>query len=151
MKAIHWFAALTLGVAGVLATAIAAPLDGWSADLDKAYQRAKAENKSVLVEFTGTDWCASCVAVRKNVFSKKEFVAAASKKFVLVELDVPKGDPELKRKNGPLSEKYKVARFPTVILFTPKGKEFARFSADAYLQVNAFLKHLDEALKAAGP
>jgi len=151
MKAIPWLATVAIGVAGFSASILATPLEGWSVDLDKAFQRAKAENKSVLVEFTGTDWCPPCVTMRKNVFSKKEFVAAASKKFILVELDVPKGDEALKQKNGPLAEKYKIARFPTVILFTPKGREFARFFASAYPKVDGFLKHLDATLKSAAP
>jgi len=151
MKAILRFVALTSGVAVFSATVVAAPLDGWSVDLDKAFQRAKAENKSVLVEFTGTDWCPPCVTMRTNVFSKKEFVAAAAKKFILVELDVPKGDQALQKKNSPLAEKYKITRFPTVILFTAKGKEFARFFASAYPKVDDFLNHLDATLKTAAP
>ena len=36
-----------------------------------ALAKAKAEKKNVLVEFTGSDWCPPCIAMRKNVFSKK--------------------------------------------------------------------------------
>lgn len=150
-NAISRLVALTVGVAGFSVGVIAAPLEGWSVDLNRAFLRAKTENKYVLVEFTGTDWCPPCVTMRNNVFSKKEFVAAASKKFILVELDVPKGDQALKQKNAPLAEKYKIVRFPTVILFTPKGKEYERFFASAYPQVDGFLKHLDASLKAATP
>ena len=85
--------------------------------------------------------------MRKNVFSKKEFVDAASKKFILVELDFPNGDAELKKKNEPLAEKYKIEGFPTVILLTPEGKEFTRFFASEFPKTDAFLKHLDEALE----
>lgn len=147
MKAITWLASFTVGVAALTATAFATTPQGWSTDLDKALEKAKSEKKSVLVEFTGSDWCPPCIAMRKNVFSKKEFVDAASKNFILVELDFPKGDPELKKKNDPLAEKYKIEGFPTVILFTPEGKEFTRFFASEFPKTEDFLKHLDEALE----
>jgi thiol:disulfide interchange protein len=147
MKAITWLASFTVGVAALTATAFATTPEGWSTDLDKAFEKARSEKKSVLVEFTGSDWCPPCIAMRKNVFSKKEFVDAASKKFILVELDFPKGDPDLKKKNDPLAEKYKIEGFPTVILFTPEGKEFTRFFASEFPKTEDFLKHLDEALE----
>ena len=147
MKAITWLASFTVGVAALTATAFATTLEGWSTDLEKALAKAKAENKSVLVEFTGSDWCPPCIAMRKNVFSKKEFVDAASKKFILVELDFPKGDKAVAEKNQPLAEKYKIEGYPTVVLLTPEGKEFTRFFASEYPKTEEFLKHLDEALE----
>jgi thiol:disulfide interchange protein len=146
MKAITWLASFTVGAA-VTASAFASTPEGWSTDLDKAFEKAKAENKSVLVEFTGSDWCPPCIAMRKNVFSKKEFVEAASKNFILVELDFPQGDPEVKEKNQPFAEKYKIEGFPTVILFNSEGKEFTRFFASDFPKTEDFLKHLDEALE----
>jgi thioredoxin-related protein len=146
MKAITWLASFTVGVAALTASAFATTPEGWSTDLDKALKQAKEENKSVLVEFTGSDWCPPCIAMRKNVFSKKEFVDAASKKFVLVELDFPKGDKELAKKNKPLAEKYKIEGYPTVILLDSDGKEFTRFFASQFPKIDDFLKHLDDSL-----
>jgi thioredoxin-related protein len=145
MKAITWLASIT--VAALTASTFASVPDGWSDDLDKALEKAKAEKKPVLVEFTGSDWCPPCIAMRKNVFTKKEFVTAASKKFILVELDFPKGNEELSKKNEPMAQKYKIEGFPTVILLDSAGKEFTRFFASEHPTVEAFLKHLDEALE----
>ena len=142
MKGITWLASFT---AALTATAFAA--EGWQTNLDKAIEQAKAENKSVLVEFTGSDWCPPCIAMRKNVFTKKEFIDEASKKFVLVELDFPKGDEELAEKNQPLAEKYKIDGFPTVVLLDDEGKEFTRFVASQFPKVEDFLKHLEAALE----
>ena len=147
MKAITWLASFTVGIAALSATAFGSALEGWSTDLDKALEKAKTENKALLVEFTGSDWCPPCIAMRKNVFSKKEFVDAASKNFILVELDFPKGDKELKEKNQPFAEKYKIEGFPTVILLNSEGKEFNRFFASQYPSTDEFLKHLGEALE----
>lgn len=144
MKAITWLASTTLSIVAITATAFASTPEGWTNQLDKAFEKAKAEKKSVLVEFTGSDWCPPCIAMRKNVFTKKEFIEAASKKFVLVELDFPNSNPEETAKNQPFAEKYKVEGFPTVILFTAEGKETTRFYASEYPTTEAFLKHLKD-------
>jgi thiol:disulfide interchange protein len=147
MKAITWLASMSVGVVALTSTAFSTELEGWSTDLEKAFVKAKAEKKSVLVEFTGSDWCPPCIAMRKNVFSKKEFVEGASKKYILVELDFPKGDKAVEEKNRPYGEKYKIEGYPTVILFTPEGKEFTRFFASEFPKTDAFLKHIDAALE----
>ena len=146
MKAITWLASVTVGVAALTASTFASTPEGWTTDLDKAFQKAKAEKKSVLVEFTGSDWCPPCIAMRKNVFTKKEFVEKASQKFILVELDFPNGDEEVKKKNQPYAEKYKIEGFPTVILFNPEGKEFTRFFASEYPTIEGFLSHINQSL-----
>ena len=168
MKAITWLASITVGMGALGAwasaantadtapvsepkkpaeSAPAATLDGWSADFDKALEKAKAEKKCVLVEFTGSDWCPPCIAMRKNVFSKPEFVTAATRNFILVEVDFPRGDKELADKNQEFLKKYKIKGFPTVVLLDPEGKEFTRFSAALFPKTEDFVKHLDEALE----
>jgi thiol:disulfide interchange protein len=147
MKAITWLAAVTLGVAAVSSTAFANTLEGWSTDVEAAVAQAKKEKKAVLVEFTGSDWCPPCIMMRKNVFSKKEFVDAASKDYVLVEVDLPKKDKELAAKNQIVAEKYKIEGFPTVVLLNPEGKEFTRFFAAEYPKMEDFLAHLKTSLE----
>lgn len=149
MKAITHFAALTLGAA-MVSSAFAKTPEGWETDVDAAIAIAKKENKSVMLEFTGSDWCPPCMMMAKKVFSKKEFVDAASKDFVLVHLDFPNGDPELKEKNQPLAEKYEIEGFPTVILLDSDGKEFERFFASEYPDIEKFTGYLKEALEKKG-
>ncbi len=147
MKAITWLASVTVGVTALTSSAFASTPAGWTTDLEKAFRQAKAEKKSVLVEFTGSDWCPPCIFMRQNVFSKKEFVAEASKNFVLVELDFPNGDPAMKEKNMPFAEKYRVEGFPTVIVFTPEGEETTRFFASEFPSTEKFLKRINEAVE----
>jgi thiol:disulfide interchange protein len=145
MKAITWLA--TAALVSLSSSAFASTLEGWSSDLEGAFEKAKAEKKPLLVEFTGSDWCPPCIAMRKNVFSKKEFITEASKNYILVELDFPQGDAAVKEKNQPYAEKYKIEGFPTVILFTPEGKEFTRFFASEFPKTEDFLKHIEKALE----
>lgn len=146
MKAVTWLAAITMNLAAVSSPAFANTLEGWSTDVEAAVAQAKKENKAVLVEFTGSDWCPPCIMMRKNVFSKKEFVEKASKDYVLVEIDVPKKDKELAARNQIVAEKYKIDGFPTVILLNKEGKEFTRFYASEYPETDKFLGHLKASL-----
>ncbi len=146
MSILHNFIRVVVAAAATVGLAFA-ELEGWHTDLDKALELAKKEKKPLLVEFTGSDWCPPCIAMRKNVFSKKEFVEKASKDFILVELDFPNGDKELKKKNDPHAKKYKIEGFPTVILLDHEGKEFSRFFASEHPTTEKFLAHLKNSLE----
>jgi len=147
MKAITWLAAVTVGVAALTSSTFAATAQGWSTDLKASIELAKKEKKSVLINFTGSDWCPPCVYMHKNVFDKKEFVDAASKQFVLVELDLPNGDKELKEKNKPFAKEYEVIGFPTIILLDEDGKEFSRFFGNEFPSIETFLAKLDKSIE----
>jgi thioredoxin-related protein len=122
---------LTLFLIGLTSGAFAAA--GWETDYGKAVARAKAENKLVLLDFNGSDWCGPCIDLRKRVFSSKEFAAYAAKNLVLVDLDFPqrkKQSAELKKQNEKLGKQYEIddKGFPTIILLDPAGKVLREFS-----------------------
>ena len=121
----------------------------WLTDLDEGIKVAKAEKKAILVDFTGSDWCGWCIRLKKEVFDQKEF-AAATKDFVLVELDYPqkkKQPAEEKAKNKALAEKFGIEGFPTIMLLDANGEPFAQ---TGYLAGGPakYLPHLAELLKA---
>ena len=62
----------------------------WMDDYEAAVKLAKAENKLLLLDFTGSDWCGWCIKLKKEIFDQKEFVAYAEENLVLVELDFPR-------------------------------------------------------------
>ena len=111
---------------GWLAFQVAAAEGEWMTDFAKAQEKAKAEKKLVLVDFTGSDWCPPCKALHKNVFSSAEFAEFAKKNLVLVEVDFPrrKEQPEpIKKANRELAKKYEIDGYPTVIVFDSNGKQ----------------------------
>jgi thiol-disulfide isomerase/thioredoxin len=117
----------------LLATAAAHAAPIWLTDLDAAKAQGVKENKPVLVDFTGSDWCPPCKALHKAVFESSEF-AEAAKGYVLVELDFPRNKPqtpELKAKNREWQQKYAVNSFPTVLLLDAR-------SGDAFGRVGGF-------------
>jgi thioredoxin-related protein len=108
---------------GALLQAGAAELS-WLTDLPKAQAKAKEENKLVMLDFTGSDWCGWCIKLHKEVFSKPEFAEYANRNLVLVEVDFPrskKQSAELKKANEALQEKYKVEGYPTIVVLNSAG------------------------------
>ncbi|MGB5850142.1 MAG: thioredoxin family protein [Ignavibacteriaceae bacterium] len=101
----------------------------WTANLEKAIETAKAENKAVLVNFTGSDWCKWCFKLSDEVFSKDAFKEYADENLILVKLDFPRSisqSNETKTYNQSLAQKYGVQGFPTIIIFNSQGKPVAK-------------------------
>jgi thioredoxin-related protein len=100
----------------------------WLTDLSSAQAKARAENKMVLLDFTGSDWCAPCKALHKNVLASDEFADYANRNLVLVEADFPRGktqSDELKKANKKLAERFKIEGFPTVVLLDGSGSQLS--------------------------
>jgi thioredoxin-related protein len=125
----------------------------WQTDFAAAEAKAKAENKLMLVDFTGSDWCGWCKKLVAEVFSKDAFKSEAPKKFVLVELDYPtpakKQTDELKKQNKDLLAKYKVQGYPTILVMDADGKVVAK---TGYRQggPDEYVKHLAMFVKVYG-
>ena len=100
----------------------------WLTDLPKAQAKAKAENKLVLLDFTGSDWCGWCIRLNKEVFSQPEFAKYAKDNLVLVEVDFPRRkvlSAEQKSANDALQKKYEIKGYPTIIVLNGDGKKVA--------------------------
>ena len=116
-------------------------------DLPKAKALAKTDNKTVLVDFTGSDWCGWCKKARKDILDTPEFAEYAKKNLVLVELDYPSAkvqqSDDLKKANKALKGQYSVSGFPTFLLLDSGGKELGR--QVGYLEggPKAFIQKLD--------
>jgi len=99
--------------------------EGWMTDFKAAKAKAAAENKPILVDFTGSDWCGWCIKLDKEVFSQAAFQEYAEEELVLVELDFPrakKQSAELKAQNEALAQHYGIRGFPTILVLSPEGK-----------------------------
>jgi protein disulfide-isomerase len=113
-----WFVSCALLVIGSVSAF------GWHTDLGAAQTKAYAENRIVLINFTGSDWCGWCIRLKDEVFSKPEFAKFASDHLVLVEVDFPRKKPQTpaqKQANKALADKYFVQGYPTIVLLNSKG------------------------------
>src|ERR1041384_2972358 len=119
----------------------------WLTDLAKAQAKAKTENKMVLLDFTGSDWCGWCIKFDKEVLATKEFKDYAAKNLVLVQLDFPNKKPqsdELKKANAALQKKYDVNGYPTFVVLDKDGKEVGRQVGYLKGGPEAFIAKLNE-------
>lgn len=110
----------------LIPAALIAPAIGaeWMTDFDAAKARAAKEDKAVLIDFTGSDWCGYCIKLRRDVFDKDDFTNYARDKFVLLEIDQPhkiKMPPEKLAANRKLAETYGVDGYPTVLVVDSEG------------------------------
>ncbi len=117
---------------------------GWLTNFEQAKAKARAEQKKILLNFTGSDWCGWCIKLDREVFSQREFLNYARDHYVLVKLDFPKRTSQpssLKRQNEDLARKFGVRGFPTVVVLKSNGREHKR---GGYVRggPNAFLKSI---------
>lgn len=101
----------------------------WKTDFEAAKALAKKENKPLLLDFTGSDWCGWCIKMKKETLDQKAFKEFADKNLVLVEVDFPEKKaqtPAQRRANDALQKKYNVEGFPTFLLLDADGKELGR-------------------------
>ena len=144
-------AGLFLFVAGLSAGAAEAR---WHFDLPKAQALAKKENKLVLIDFTGSDWCGWCMKLRKETFLTPEFTAYANSNLVLVEIDQPRYKPlsmEQLETNSQIQEKYGASGFPTLVLLNSSGQEVWRLGGYASLPPADWGKMFDTFKNGAKP
>lgn len=109
-----------LVVASLAATAFAGNAQ-WMTDFEAAREKAKKEDKPILMNFTGSDFCPPCIMLSKEVFQTKEFNEYAEANLVLMEVDFPqakKQPPSLQRQNEALASALAIPGFPSLYLVT---------------------------------
>ena len=94
----------------------------WLINYDEVYNKSIKENKPILANFTGSDWCGWCKKLKKAVFDTETFKKWANENVVLFELDYPRRtqqDPIIKRQNAELQQTFRglVRGYPTVLIF----------------------------------
>ncbi len=124
----------------------------WTTDLDAARERAAAENRAILVNFSGSDWCGWCIRLDREVFRQEAFQTFAAESLVLVLIDFPRGIPlpeDLAERNQDLARRYGVQGFPTILLMRADGTVVAR---TGYRRggAAAYVRHLDALLEGDG-
>ncbi len=100
----------------------------WHTGLENAKKLAAAQDKNIILVFSGSDWCAPCIKLEKNIWQSETFKAEAARQWIMVKADFPKKkgnlqNSELKAANAVLSEKYnKEGAFPLVVVLDKNGK-----------------------------
>jgi protein disulfide-isomerase len=98
--------------------------DGWLTDYEASAKKAAVENKPMLLNFKGSDWCGWCIKLDKEVFSQPEFAAYAKKNLVLVKVDFPRSKSQsaaVKKQNEKLAAKFNIHGYPTIVVLNGQG------------------------------
>jgi protein disulfide-isomerase len=75
---------LVLAISVFLSGQFARAESGWLNDYKKAQEEAKAANKFLLLNFTGSDWCGWCIKFDREVLSQPQFKDYARDKMYIV-------------------------------------------------------------------
>lgn len=137
-----WF---LFAAASLLSTAVFAA-EGWLTDFDKAKAQAKEQNKHILIDFSGSDWCGWCIRLDEEVFQKEAFKAYAKENLVLLLVDWPQSGPDSKSiqtKSEPILKEFGVSHFPTVIVLSPDGKAIGKTGYQAGGPA-AYVEHIEK-------
>lgn len=124
----------------------------WQTDFNKARELAAEENKPIILVFQGSDWCAPCIKLDRDIWQDEDFIKYAKKNYIMLLADFPrkkknKLSAEQQLKNNKLAETYnKDGNFPLVVILDQKGSVFGKTaykksSPEEYISlINSFLQ-----------
>jgi thioredoxin-related protein len=121
----------------------------WETDFEQAKVEAKQNGKLILLNFSGSDWCAPCIKLDRDVFKQESFGEFASKNLVLVRADFPrqkKHQLEAKQRehNEKLAEQYNPqGKFPLTLLLNAEGMIIHSWDGYSGQPVKDFVQVID--------
>jgi thioredoxin-related protein len=121
----------------------------WLTDFNKAKKEAVQKHQLILLNFSGSDWCSSCIRLHNDVFETTVFKNYAGSNLVLINADFPrlnkhKLTKELQDQNDSLADKYNPnGKFPYTLLINTDGKVLKDWD-DGYPKetVEAFVREI---------
>ncbi|MCB0453633.1 MAG: thioredoxin family protein, partial [Aequorivita sp.] len=57
----------------------------WQTDFETAKQISSEENHPIILVFQGSDWCAPCIKLDREIWSSEEFKAYSKEHFVMLQ------------------------------------------------------------------
>jgi thioredoxin-related protein len=110
------------------ALSFSASAQDWFTNFEEAKTKASEKNINIVLVFQGSDWCAPCMKLDKEIWSTAEFQNLAKDHFVMLKADFPRRKanklPEnLEKQNAKLAEAYNnQGFFPLVVIIDKNGK-----------------------------
>jgi thioredoxin-related protein len=83
--------------------------------MEDAREIAKKENKYILLNFSGSDWCGPCIKMHNEILESEAFKDFAESNLVLLNADFPR------LKKNQLSKKQEKMNEDLAGIYNPKG------------------------------
>ncbi len=124
----------------------------WNTDIKIAKEIAAKESKPIILVFQGSDWCAPCIKLDREIWSTDTFEKYAKDNYVMLKADFPRRKKNAlsetqTKANAQLAEKYnKQGFFPFVVVLNSSGKvlgesSYKKTTPENYIkELNAFTK-----------
>lgn len=125
----------------------------WLNDIEAAKTIARENHKYILLNFSGSDWCAPCIKMKQEVFENDAFLRIAEKQLVLIRADFPRAkknqlSKEQQSHNEALAEKYNPAgKFPYTLLLDADGKILKEWDGYTFSSQDKVISQLSKELE----
>lgn len=118
----------------------------WIHNFEEAKKQAVEQDKNIIIVFSGSDWCAPCIKLDKNIWQSDAFKKEAEENWIIVKADFPRKKANTLSKeqtdhNRKLAEKYNLeGSFPLVVVLDKTGKVlgkmgFKNVSPEEYIKM----------------
>ncbi|WMS86302.1 protein-disulfide reductase DsbD [Pleionea litopenaei] len=109
-------------------------------DLDRYLAQAKAENKTVMLDFFA-EYCAACYEFAELTFPDPKVQAALSN-TILLQADVTAGDAQ----DLALMNRFKIFGLPSILFFDLEGNEVTSMRAEGFENAETFAQRIEIAI-----
>lgn len=126
--------------------ALTASAQQWQTSFEKAKSLAAEKDLPIVLVFQGSDWCAPCIRLDREVWATDIFKKYAETHYVMLKADFPRRkqnalSPEQAGANARLAELYnKNGLFPMVVVLDAQGNVrgragYERLSPEDYIKL----------------
>ena len=120
----------------------------WKLDLNEAQNIAKNNNRKIILVFSGSDWCAPCIKLEKEIWNSEYFQNYAKENYVMLRADFPrkkanKLSAEQTEKNNQLAEKYNQKGFFPLVVVLNKDLKVLGETGYKKMTPKEYIEHLN--------
>lgn len=108
----------------------------WADSYEQAVEQARRTNQSIVLLFTGSDWCHWCKILERDFISNSSFVQALKGEFLFVRIEIPRSHslpPGVIENNKCLMKRFNVSGLPSLVVLNAGERILGR---SGYLQIS---------------
>ena len=138
----------------IIMTVFCISVSGWETDFETAQKKAEKEHKLILLNFSGSDWCAPCIRLHDEIFENTSFKTLADNDLILVNADFPRLkknqiSKDQQKKNDKLADKYNPQGiFPYTVLLNADEKIIKTWEGFPNVTAEQFTRQLNDLVNA---